>query len=42
MSKITEEAMSAVEALLRKASKKPRGKMRIKRRHVDKLLSSNS
>ena len=34
--------MNAVEALLRKASKKPRGKMQIKRRHVDKLLSSNS
>jgi hypothetical protein len=34
--------MNAVEALLRKAMKKPRGKMQIKRRHVDKLLSSNS
>ena len=42
MSKMAEEVMNAVEALLRKAMKKPRGKMQIKRRHVDKLLSSNS
>ena len=42
MSKMAEEVMNAVEALLRKASKKPKGKMQIRRRHVDKLLSSNS
>ena len=42
MSKMAEEVMNAVEALLRKASKKPKGKMQIRRRHVDKLLSSNA
>ena len=34
--------MSAVETLLHKASKKPKGKMQIKKRHVDKLPGSNS
>ena len=34
--------MAAVEALLRKASKRPKGRMQIKRRHVDKLLGSNA
>jgi hypothetical protein len=42
MSKMAEEVMNAVEALLRKASKKPKGKMQIRRRHVDKMLSSNA
>ena len=39
---MAEEVMNAVETLLRKASKVPRGKMQIKRRYVHKLLGSNS
>ena len=42
MSKMTEQVMEVIEKLLRKATKQPRGKMQIRRRHVDKILGSNS
>ena len=42
MAGMSGEVMAAVEALLRKASKRPTGRMQIRRRHVDKLLGSNA
>ena len=42
MSKMTEEVMKVVEELLRKATKTKRGKMQIRKMHVNKLLCSNS
>ena len=37
-----ERVMMTVEGLLRKVMKQARGKMMIRRRHVDKILGSNS
>ena len=42
MATMPSDAMRAVEDLLRKTSKTKKGKMKIRRMHVDKLLGSNA
>ena len=42
MATMASDTMRAVEDLLRKATKTKRGKMQIRRLHVDKLLGSNA
>ena len=42
MFKMMERVMMTVEGLLRKMTKQAKGKMMIRRRHVDKILGSNS
>jgi hypothetical protein len=42
MATMASDTMRAVEDLLRKSTKTKRGKMQIRRLHVDKLMSSNA